>query len=662
MSFTPPKRIDAEEFGKDEYGALLIYIEDNIKYVKNKCKGIREILMPKWVRIYRGIPLEKNKSWPWPGASNLVIQVAGMFCDELLSRVMSRYAVDPLFNCSLLGDFDDDTNASGGDQAEEIQFLMQDLAQEPSELDLYRVEETGFSSTIRFGTGVFKFPWENVVEQQAMYIGGGTTPGTKVNYEWKKITKRDGPHPENVPLNDWSIDPKFANLELADFKVHTLHLNYYQLKSWMQHPDVYDVDVIKEVLNHPDEIPEYRRVLEEQKETQTEIIGHSGENYDIEEAWFTYNKGIDEDGNPLLFRLVAYWHEKTEAHIGCIYNVYPENIEPFEDAKLAYDDDTYHGYGLCEMLEAYQREVSETHNWRTDNRRFATTGVGRINKNSKLASIVTLFPGVLIPADKDELEAMAFGQNATNYGTEDEQHTLALASGRAGVDPSEGGSGGGTTNPKKGTYSAQGTAMSMQSRNNRNNLRMSDMSSCHVRMGRKLLKMYAYFGLGDKLRKYGNRAELISQALTNVKSGKLGLVIKPSTASMNVEMEKQNDILLSATLERLYQADMLAMQQMSSPNCPPEMADLIKKQIRSRQSLMKDLLRNFQKQDYNRLLAVPQFMLDDRKNKVVQGGAVGQGNANANAGLAQGAGQTQGTNTNMVPVGGGEGGGQLPIQ
>ena len=68
--FPAPKRVDSKEFGLDEYGALLLYIEDKVKYVKAKCRGIREDLMPKWVRIYRGVPAEKNKTWPWPGASS----------------------------------------------------------------------------------------------------------------------------------------------------------------------------------------------------------------------------------------------------------------------------------------------------------------------------------------------------------------------------------------------------------------------------------------------------------------------------------------------------------------------------------------------------------------------------------------------------------------
>lgn len=652
MGFPALKSVKSE-FSKDEYGHLLTYIEDNCKYVKEKCRGIRENMMPKWVRIYRGVPNEKNKTWPWPGASNLVIQLAGTYSDELLSRVMAMYTIEPLFNCGILGDFDDQTNNSGDDQGQEIEKFMQDISYEPEELDLYRVEETGFSSAIRYGTGVFKFPWEYVTEKQAIYIGGGTQDGDRTDYSWKDHIRRDGPHPAVVPLADWSIDPKFTNVNKATFKVHTLHLSGYDLKKWEGKPEIYNAEALKRILAQPDAVPEYRRQMEEQKEIDTSSVDKCADQYDIEECWFEYFKGFDHDGRPEIYLMIAYYHIATDTHIGEIFNVYPENIEPFEDAKLAYDDEMYFGYGFCEMLEAYQREVSETHNWRIDNRRFATTGVGRVNKNSKLSSIVQLFPGVLIPADEGEIEPLAFGQNAAQYGTEDEAMTIGLATTRAGVDPATGGSGGGTVNPKKGTFSAQGTAMSLQSQNNRNNLRMSDMRSCHVRMGRKLLKMYAYFGLGNKIRKYGDRAESLKAALENIKSGRLGLLIQPSTASLNVEMEKQNDILLSATLERLYAADLQALQMLQQPGIAGSpIEDLIKRQFRAKNALMKSLLRAFGKRDYNRLLAVPQFLIDERKQN-----AGSQGN---NAGPSTAAVLAQGQNQGMVPFGNGQDGGGIP--
>ena len=647
-------RVTSEQFGKQEFEVLLSFIVDQVKYIKAKCRGIREELMPKWVRIYRGIPAEENRTWPWPGASNLIIQVAATHADELLSRVMAIYATDPLFVAKLLGDFDEDGEYSGDNQREMIEQFMQDTSYEPEELDLYRVEETGFSSAIRYGTGVFKFPWEYVVEQQAVYIGGGTEVGTKISFNTdKQLTKRDGPHPENVPLSDFGIDPRWANLNQADFKYHTLHLSRYQLLDKQRFPEIFDKECIDKVLANPDRQPEYQRQLEEQKKADTEHDAKSSDMYDIEQCWFTYNK----DGK--LFRLICYYHFETETNLGIIYNPYPDNIEPFEDAKLAYDDDTYHGYGFCEMLESYQREISTTHNWRIDNRHFATTGVGRVNKNSKLASILQLYPGALIPADEGEVEPLQFGAGALQYGTEDEQLTLELATMRAGVDPSQGGSGGGTVN-KKGQFSAQSTSMTLQSQNNRNNLRMSDMRSSHVRMGRKLLMMYSHFGLGSKIRKYGNRAELLTRALDAYKQKKLGLVIKPATASQNKELEKQNDILLSATLERLYAGDAQIVQALVTPGMPDELKQLYVAQLKAKNALMGHILRNFGHEDVRRLIPVPEFLKQEHANAAGGAKTGSNGSSGSNGGSNSQTLQQPSQAPGMVPVGIGSTNGAVP--
>jgi hypothetical protein len=651
--FPAPKKVDALEFGKDEFGHLIEYIGEQVKHLKAKTRGIREELMPKWVRTYRGIPAEETKTWPWPGASNLVIQIVATFSDELLSRVMALFANDPLYVAKLLGDFDEDTDASGNDQRQILEEFLQDCAYEPDELDLYRVEETGFSSAIRYGTGIFKFPWEYVVEQQATYIAGGSEEGGKVTYKWDDLVKHDGPHPETVPLSDFGIDPRWPNLNQADFKFHTLHLSRRQLRDKQRFPEIFDAAVIDRILQSPDKQFEYQRQLEEQK--KADIYPEKvSETFAIEECWFTY----DKDGK--RFRLVAYYHLGTELVLGVIYNAYPDNIEPFEDAKLAYDDDTYFGYGFCEMLESYQREISTTHNWRMDNRHFATTGVGRVNKNSKLASILQLYPGALVPADDGEIEALEFGKGAVQYGTEDEQWTEQLATRRAGVDPSVGGSGGGTVN-KKGQFSAQGTAITLQAQNNRNNLRSSDMRASHVRMGRKIAKMYAYFGIGKKLRQYGDRAELLQKALDSYKSKKLGLVIKPATASQNKELEKQNDILLSATLERLYAGDAQIIQAISTPGMPQELMQYYVETLKAKNALMSDILRNFGRSDVKRLIPVPSFLKSDRQRVMTGAEQNGQQNSGARGnGVPPQTSQQPGQNPGMVPIGAGATNGTVP--
>jgi len=632
MTFPAPKRVTKEDFGQQEFDNLIYYIRDKLKYLKARTAGLRDTLIPKWHRIYHATPAETVATWPWPGASNLVIPIAGTFSDELLSRVMaSIYQNDPLFVAKLLGDFGaDDTGAE--EQREVLEFFLQDFAYEPEELNLYRVEETQTASAIKYGTGITKFPWEYIVEKQYIYIGGGTTENTHANYQPKDFVRRDGPHPVNIPLQDWMVDPKFPDLESADFKAHTIHYNYYQLMALKAHPEIYDKACIDKIAGNPDPISEVQRQVEESKQMIPYDEGNMQKNFDLEECWFTYYK----DG--VTYRLLAHYHIQSETCTGVFFNPYPEMMEPFEDSKLAYDDNEYYGYGFCEMSEAFQREISTTHNWRINNRHFATTGVGRVNKNSKLSSIVELFPGVLIPADKEEIEALNFGQFAMSAGVEDEQWEMQLATARLGVDPAVGGTGGGIVNSKRGIYSAQGTSVAMQQSNNRNNLRSSDMKSCHVRIGRKLLMLYSHFGLGEKIKKFGDRAPTLKKAFESYKDKKLGLVIKPASASINREMEKQNDILLASTQERMNQWQAQIVQAVSQPGCPDELKKLFVSQLKASNYLYKHIYRNFGHDDAARLIAVPDFLKEERINA-----------SKSNNRTPQNQGQSQ----SMVPVNGG---------
>lgn len=607
IGFPAPKQID---FSDDAVAELHMYLKNKIEYIKAKSQGLREELLPRWVRNYKGIPAEDIKSFPWTGASNLVIQLIGTYCDELLSRVMAIYMTEPLFAAKLLGDFQE--GASDGDEYREIieQFLT-NVAMEPAELDLYRVEETWWSSAIKYGTGIIKFPYEHRVEKQYVYVSGGTDEQSKIEFSLRDLVKRDSPHPENVPLNLFGIDPKYGTLDNADFIYHILKKDKYELDAMKAHPEIYLVDNIDKIMTQSDsDLPDRFEMELQGTNKGFTFYNECALQWHIYECWFKYHK----DG--AIYNLIAYYHHKTDTYLGCIFNPYPENDWAFEDAKLAYDDTSYYGFGFCEMLESYQEEVSTTRNWKIDNKQFATTGIGRVNKNSKLSSIINLFPGILVPADEGEIEPLQFGAGALQTNTEDESFALQQAAYRAGVDPATGGAGGGTVNAKKGIYSSQGTAMVMQSQNNRNNLRMSDMRLAHVKMGRKLLTQYATFGIGSKILQYGDQAETLTKALQLYKDKRLGLLIRPSSSSLNKELEKQNDILLSATLERLYAGDAQIIQSIVTPGAPPQLVSYFVEVLKAKNALMKTILRNFNHDDASRLVPVPDFLKEQRNGKI----------------------------------------------
>lgn len=639
-------------FGKDATEDMWQYVEETTKYWFERTRKFREEKLKEFARLYKGTPLTDTRDTPWPGASNIEIQVVATNSDQLLARVMSMYMTDPLWSAKVFGDIE---QGKGVDQKTAIEQFLGNMALEPAELDFYRVEEAWFSSTIRNGTGIIKFPWLYHVENQIVATDG--IEGADYKYETKEIIRLDGPRPENVPLNKFLTDISTQKLEDSKFKCHIMTVSRKMLED-RKALKFFKSEDIDAIIAQPDRSQSevLQAYIEEKQGIQTTGSGILADEYDIYECWYRYQH------NGSNYRLVAIHHPRSETRLASFYNYYPDNMDIFEDAKLAYDDDQYYGYGFAEMLKAYQEEISELHRQRINAKTLSNTTAFRVNKNSKLHSILQFYPGVLVPADEKEIERLDLNNPAAD-SLDGENLSLALVKERTGIDPATGGTGGGIVNAKRGIYSSQGTFAVLQQQNSRTGLRMSDMRSAHSRAGSKFAKMYAHFGLGNKLRQFGDNAENLKAAFENIKSGKLGLSIRASTASLNKELEKQNDIMLSQTLTGLYQADAQIIQSMSMQGMPEELKEYYVEVLRAKQALYKQIVQNFGHDDAARLIPVPKFLKQGRPNELNAQSSAGGQPANPQSGQSGSAGQSDASadsNTGAVPIGSGTTSGGVP--
>lgn len=639
-------------FGKDATEDMWQYVEEASHYWFGRTRKFREEKLKEFARLYKGTPLTDTRDTPWPGASNIEIQVVATNSDQLLARVMSMYMTDPLWSAKVFGDID---QGKGVDQKTAIEQFLGNMALEPAELDFYRVEEAWFSSTIRNGTGIIKFPWLYHVENQIVATDG--IEGADYKYETKEIIRLDGPRPENVPLNKFLTDISTQKLEDSKFKCHIMTISRKMLEDRKALKFFKDAD-IDAIIAQPDraQADHLQAYIESKQGLQVTGSDTLADEYDIFECWYRYQH------NGKNYRLVAIHHPRSNTRLASFYNYYPDNMDIFEDAKLAYDDDQYYGYGFAEMLEAYQEEISELHRQRINAKTLGNTTAFRVNKNSKLHSILQFYPGVLVPADPGEIEKLDLN-NPQADSLDGENLSLALVKERTGIDPATGGTGGGIVNAKRGIYSSQGTFAVLQQQNSRTGLRMSDMRSAHSRAGSKFAKMYAHFGLGNKLRQFGDNAENLKAAFENIKSGKLGLSIRASTASLNKELEKQNDIMLSQTLTGLYQADAQIIQSMSMQGMPEDLKEYYVEVLRAKQALYKQIVQNFGHDDAARLIPVPKFLKQGRPNELNAQSVSGSQQPNPQSGFSGGAGQPdagEAANTGAVPVGSGAVAGGVP--
>jgi hypothetical protein len=594
-------------FGKDATEDMWKYVEEASEYWEKRTKRFREEKLKEYARLYKGNPLNEMRDIPWPGASNIEIQIIATNSDQLLSRVMAMYMTDPLWTAKIYGDIGPNPG-DGDDQRDAVEKFLNNMALEPAELDFYRVEEAWFSSTIRNGTGIIKFPWMYHVENQI--ISTADTDNSAAKFETREIIKLDGPRPENVPLNKFLTDISTQRLEDSKFKCHIITLSRKQLED-RKALGFFDSKKLDEIIAQPtrsqsDILTQY---IETGQGIDTMSTGCLSDEYDLYECWFKYQHNGDN------LSLVALHYPTSKTRLEAFYNYYPENMGIFEDAKLAYDDDQYYGYGFAEMLKALQEEISELHRQRINAKTLGNTTAFRVNKNSKLHSILQFYPGVLVPADEGEIERLELN-NPQADSLDGENLSMALVKERTGIDPATGGTGGGIVNAKRGIYSSQGTFAVLQQQNSRTGLRMSDMRSAHSRAGTKFAKLYAHFGLGKKLRQFGNNADVLRDALENIKSGKLGLSVRASTASMNKELEKQNDVMLAQTLSQLYQGDAQIIQAMSMQGMPPDLLSYNMDVLRAKQALYKQIVQNFGHDDAARLIPRPALLDKGRPNEL----------------------------------------------
>ena len=623
MPYQPPTLVDEKLLGPKKYEELCDFIKDKVAHLDRRLMTFRTEKLPEYVRLYKARPKNTTVDWPWPGAANLVIPIIGTYSDELLARVMGGiWMYDPLWAATVSGDI---PSKDGEELKQVIQSFLMDMAYSPDELDLYRVSQSANHSAIKYGTGVIYTPYEYQEQVQMKWKDGGTTDESRVISEPETFTVFDGPHPQLVPLNKFVFDPGIPRLEDMKLYGHIETLDVWAVQDLRSKSPYYKQKDIDDLLMSPDatQETEMEREINEQFSIDGTGIDTGAARWYICNLWFQYTFQGQE------YSFNCRYHRKSEKVLWITYNNYPKNIKPYQDMRLAYDDEGYLGTGFAEMLHIAQKEVSNNNNWRTNNRNYAMLGAWRIDPESKLSSMLDMFPGVGIPARKDEVEYLKVGADI-GYSDGPDQFHMAIAKERAGVDPAIGGTGGGIVNQKRGIYSASGTSMVMMQQNNRNNLRTSDMRSAHVKLGIKFLTMYSTFGIGEKLKKYGSQAEKLKKALDMFREGTLGLRLRPASASMNKELERQNDILLSDRIDRFYQQEAQMVQAIMTQGIPPELKQLYMDQLLGARALMQALLRNFNKDNTETILPDISHVIESAKASLQSPPQAGAGAGNGN--------------------------------
>jgi hypothetical protein len=576
-------------FGKDTDAEQSAYVDSQIEFLTQSHQDLHKNRIPKWRKLYLGIPAEETKSFPWPNAANTIVQVIGETTDTMAARILGlAYATHPLWSFQDYRRFDPSNNEEFESAAKErrtLEDFMDLVAFEPSELDLYRIEGLWCTDMIRLGTAFLKMGYEHKVETTNV---GYTSAKSKV-IQGDETTIYSGPRVHKLRHEDVFLTPDASTPGEAEFvfQVRTLRRKALEERGFT---GAYNRAAVDEILKSPDRLSASPQKTEELQDQGIAIRG----NYDATEEWDVYECYYGWWHNGKKFRIIDSYHKRTKTVLRRVFNFLPANELPIIRARMGYRTDGMYGHGMAELLERYQEEISTVHNQRLDNATAANTRALRVSPRARnLDANVELYPMALLVGEKDDIEAI---QIADVYPSafENETVTMAHAQSRAGITPAISGSGGGGPQKKTGSYSAAGTLATMQESNSRINLDASDFRHAHVKLGSLLTAMYAKYGVGKRDKIFGLDGDALKRALKEFEKDRLAIPIRASTASLNREMDKQSDMLLAGLLQRHYTAVGQLMQAMSSPMIPPEVKDYMVKTVRSLDRFMKRVMKDFQ--------------------------------------------------------------------
>lgn len=572
------------------------FLRDQVRSVKQSLDNLYNQRVIKWRKNYEGIPVEATREFPFHNASNLVVPIIAIHSDTLLARVMSAIIkTQPPWNARIVA------GAMGNpklqDASSALETFLSYVAYEPSELDLLRVYHEWMGETIRYGTSTLKCP---IIREMEDYVlpGDGSGTGSPV---FDTRVKYEGPRPEKIRFSDFGINPSAKTIDSANFKYHCIHLQKDDLE-YRAYRGLYDKDAVEKIKNTPDRTtPDRVRQSQEQDAGVKTPSGYGWGEWDIHECWFRFRFDSQH-----YVKGIVWYHEKTNTILRLVYSGYPD--DPFIGARLFYRDDAYHGYGFCEMLEPIADELSTMHNQRRDNVTVCTTKFFLVDPDSKLHEGYRIFPSAMLPGLKDEFEAIDMGQPAS-ITIDEERMSLELADKRTGVSAPIQGTGSGF-NTKRGIYTAMGTLSILQEGNTRTDLNITDMRDAHTRLGRMLCSQYKIAGLGDRAAQFGELTGKIEAALDAMAAGQVVLPITASTSSLNREVEKQNDIMISNLLNNHYarvtQMLQSAFQYMQDPRIGEDAKKAVGgytiKAINGADFMMKSIMRHFGYDEVDRLV------------------------------------------------------------
>jgi hypothetical protein len=630
----PPERLDPQ--------AQQMLVEWLVKEI-NRALGERRVLEEQWMRyhkVYKALPEHEVKTFPFQGASNLVIPVAATDVDVIFARLMGiLFAPDNLMSCR-------------PKKPEMIEFarVLQEFLQavQESELKAFDVCADFVLEVVKLGTGILKTRYKR--EHKEVYefreIGG------QVFEDHRTVRMFDHAELAHVSLFDFLVPATAQDIQSSPWVAERVLLTWPQYLNRVREGIYIPAPQLENwqaqsrgsnVLEHLMELDKYKAGV--------------GDKLEFWECWTNFD--IEGTGSPRA--LVCTIHIPTWSVVRLDFNPYLKQEYPYERARFLRQEKRFYGIGMIEMLDQFQDEVTAMHNQRIDSGTLANSTMFK-GRRGVVREDEPIFPGRwFLLDDMNDVDVLNMGAGKLDTSANYEGVTMQYAKHRSGVNEHVAGQ----FAPSIGYATAHTNLQQLQQATQRFDQTLREIRKALSGSIVRAVELYQQFDReGRAFTVLGERDGMILQhfiefPIEDIREG-VAIDVTATSASLNKEVEIRTNTILMQMVSQFYREMLDGLMLAFTPGLPPQLQTVIFQMIQGGTILMRRILAAHGVQDSDDLvphiedILSGQLPIGQLVSEPFRRGAAGFGGIGAGAGMA-GPPQIGGQSPNGAGVGTGVG-------
>lgn len=528
----------------------------------------------KWLDYYRAQPKVEHKTFPWEGASNIVIGLIPIQVDQIVARIMQAiFSNDPHWTAKQL-------NRKLSGVTKPLEGWLDWLRQHS--WDQYKVVKQALLECAKIGTAFIYNGWED-------------TPifrWDEQNKQTEEVGRRRGPCPGWVPREDLLVPDGYIDEQTAPWIARRW---WFSKQQYMEFVSAGFFEEHQEILDHKGDQDDRLR-----REKDDSLPSQDNPEDALLAIWLIhFNRDLDEDGFPEPYEL--WVHPDTHKSLRSGTNRLLYGMRPYVKLVFIELEGELDGMGVSEMIYQNQEEASTIHNQKRDNATIGNIKTVITRRGNGLAHDMKLKPGgIIFVTDPKDVIPFSLGE-VNPSATLDEQSTIQFAQQRVGTNDVNMGN----ITPAIGRATASTVLSQIQEGTRRFDLNTSEIRRALSKQANQIIELFQTYGLPEP--EDPNSPEMVldpedaakvRDLLTNEDriEGVVALQLNVSTAAVNKEIEKQSTQQLMGTMMQMYYLPVMQLMPQLMQMPPPLMAVGIKI-IEGLDLLMKNVLQAHQRFD-----------------------------------------------------------------